>query len=859
MIAASLAVELAGPRLALQCPASRRRPSLVARPTSRCCSPSPNPRPFSHLSSCPPRHPWIHAGTGLSQAKFFHGTATKAAHEAFSEPRLFLGKEEADLLASLQSRYPHVTVPTPVNPFALLKEQISKDQQAAASRTPAKLPQSRDAQADALAGDDARVSPRHQRHFTDALDACRQWDSRRLILHLRHIVALPQADLEQAIAALPYTTVWEFLRSLDPKQFAKDNDPSDGARISVGMWHILNMDQHMDSYGTRKLFKTLLARMLSLVECVQTNGRPLDPEDYVSLFRAYGTCSDIAGAKKLWDHLFGRTLRRPSPVVLNEYIKVRFLVDPMYYGYDKTRIIVTPRNLHRRGYLRFHASLGRLERLRFNRQRRAYRFGLDRSSPDVAMSLSRRIRGTGPITRLFKSWIHRRYALTEEILCDFMKGFARAGSLRFIGMKILPDYFGILTKKDKKTGEITTETVLPNVAKNAKRPRQWTPTARLFQTLVEVYCSNGQLGWAFTLIGFMSREYKIPIPPEAWFELLEWSHVLSSTPVATAWKMAGWYQQIPSKDATELVWNTMSQPPYNVQPGFDQYAILLRAQIARGRFVKADDPIMDKMRTLYDEQCVRYEDAVFAYTAALRDGVRPMTALWIAYQRARFRRQQMWFALSLICKRNLLALRPVTDRPNGVADTRAVVDVPDFVWRNERFVESASTRYRLATGYVHLRDPARPGPISLHVRRIEQPLRIPMKAKGQWTVQIVRPKRWNVLSEHSLAPLKNSRLDPAPLLSGGRDTFRLPKPRNHVQRFAYFKRARQFAAEGRRLEARIQRHLGSESGSQRKSSQLGPEPSRQQKSNRKRGERRRRRRLSMESGHKEEMNSSLEV
>ncbi|KAK8061087.1 hypothetical protein PG997_015308 [Apiospora hydei] len=628
-----------------------------------------------------------------------------------------------------------------------------------------------------------------------------QWDSRRLIIYLRRIVSLPTAELQHVIERLPRNTISEFLQSLDPKRVAPDNDPTDGARISVGMYQLLGLGQHMDSYGTRKLFGRLLVRMNVLVQCAHNAGVVLGAEDYISLFRAYGAISDIGGAKQLWDQAFGAVQRRPGPEVLHEFLKVRFLVDPMYYGFDKVRVAVTPRNLHRRGYLRFHQSVRRLDRLRFNRQQRAFEFGLDRSMP-TAMSLTRRLRGRGPITRLYNSWIAKRNLMTAEVLCSFMIAFARAGSLRFVGLKILPAYFGILTKKDKVTGEITTNSLTPPLSNGVQRPRHkhnfmW-PTARLLNTLVEVFCSNGQMGWALDLLDFISREYQVTIPAETWFELLEWSHVLSSTPVSTAWKMAGWYQQIPVRNATELVWNTMTREPYNVQPGFDQYAVLLRSRIARGQFLRANDAVMAKMRQLYDDQSARYETCVFEYIAAVRDGVTPITAVLGAYQRARFRKQHMWFALSELCKRNLAALRTRT-----LTDARAVRHVPDFLWQNERFVENAAA-YRIATGYVSLLDPARPVRMRLYKGRRGR-LDVPLKVKGTWRLLAVRPRWSHVLSGRGLYEFKNSRLKPLPLLFGALDAVRLPAPQTPGEYYELQKTKRRIAKGARVQRSREQK------------------------------------------------------
>ncbi|KAI0127939.1 mitochondrial ATPase expression-domain-containing protein, partial [Xylariales sp. AK1849] len=502
--------------------------------------------------------------------------------------------------------------------------------------------------------------------------------------------------------ALPRTTFSELLRSLDPTTVGPEHDPTHGAFIGPGMWQVLNMETSVDEWGVKRLYVRLLHRMLVLMRALHRSGQVLNVNDYVPLFRAAGAASDLAAAKSLWEQMreHGVDVWRQSDSY-DEFIKARLLVDPMYYGYDKARTMMKPRNLHRRSGVFLGASLRRLDRLRFNTRRGALRLGLNKHM-EHAEDLARILRKPRPIMRLFYFMRKNGYHINEKILCSIMISFARAGSLRFIQFRILGDYFGIRVTKDRKNPDNIhvapqpPKTTLPKDKTRPLRP-QLRPGERLIRTVIESYCSNGQIAMAFTIVDYISNTFGIPISPHVWSQLLEWTHIMSSKPTSTAWKMAGLQDRVPNTMAIELVWKTMTSAPYNVNPGFDQYSILILSLLNRKSW---DDAIehMNTARAFYDKQCAVYEATAFEYTRALRTAIDPTTSLH-AFQRARFHKQHMWFRMRQWC---VVFLKKY--RPTRLDDFMYRQRIPDFIRDWREFVANPAL-YRTATGYVQLLDP----------------------------------------------------------------------------------------------------------------------------------------------------------
>ncbi|KAJ2986905.1 hypothetical protein NUW58_g4808 [Xylaria curta] len=285
--------------------------------------------------------------------------------------------------------------------------------------------------------------------------------------------------------------------------------------------------------------------------------------------------------------------------------------------------MVTPRNLHRSRLQAHENAVRRLDALRLRVRSRKLRFGLNKEVGHVE-ELMRALRGHHPAVKLFRTVVGTHsFRLDESILCALMVALGRAGSLRFIGTQILEFYFGIKTPHPfppKAEGERA------RVLKFSSEPPRIVPTARLMRAVVETYGSNAEIGVAVQLVEYLSNTYNIPISPDVWQDLLEWTYIMSSPPACTMWEMAGLYVKIPGPQAVEMIWNAMTSPPYNQIPTFKAYDILIRSLIP----LHTDDftPVLSRMReavALYDAQCREYEATAFEGTAV--DG-RIMLLTW---------------------------------------------------------------------------------------------------------------------------------------------------------------------------------------------------------------------------------------
>jgi hypothetical protein len=598
--------------------------------------------------------------------------------------------------------------------------------------------------------------------FEGAMKAMQLRNSQALLNELNKITRVSKHELQEAIATLPRTTFSEFLRCLDPNKIARDNDPTHGVTINPGMWQMLNLGAVIDEWGTRLLYTRLLRQLLILMRALEATNQVLGVNDYVSLLRAAGLASDMTVAKLLWEQMKVHNLSHwRNYGIYQEFIKARFLTDPAYYGFNQKILTMNPRDLHRQGRVMLVASTSRLDRLRKNYRSRMFKFGLNKNVVDYAQDLSRNLRKRLPPTRMFSFIQMKGVRMTEELLCNLMVAFSRAGSLRFIQYRILEDYFGIAVKKDNNTGSIYVDSSKPRQRSTKwpfRPPRPFLmPTARLLDAVVYAYCSNGQLSMAFNIIEFISKRYRIPIDRKVWFDLLEWCHILSTPPTSTAWRIAGLNDRVPSQNAVENIWNTMTMAPHYMKPGFKQYDIFITNRLF---FQKIDEALeyMREARRFYDIQCAKYDATAFEYAAAKRAGL-SCTKQVQAFRRARFLKSYMRQRMNTWCT----LLLEKSFRPQGLHDSLATQGIPELVeaWRD---ILTNPVRYRTASGWISLYDPAEPIEQTIFVR--DHIIHIPRKRQGQWGLKTMIQRQFRLMSKYDLGDLLSARRHPLEIWKG---------------------------------------------------------------------------------------------
>lgn len=602
--------------------------------------------------------------------------------------------------------------------------------------------------------------------FTRALFAMRQGDTRKLLIRLIAVERMTREELQEAAVSIPRTTFSQFFYALDPLRVARDCDPIDDSHTPVGMFKMLDMESTIDYWGVRVLYTQLLQRLLILMRALKDAGHALHLEEFIALIRCAGACSDISGAGALWNEINATpaALAWRHSRVYTEYIKARFLTEPLYTNYQKTTRMVTPRNLHR-SRLRLHSfPVQHLDGLRLVVRRKQLRFGLNKDIGHVE-ELMRALRGQGAALRLFRAvTAQHSFRMDEDLICTLMIALARSGSLRFIGTNILQVYFGIRTPHpfpEEPEGQWA-----QNIRLGPEAPRI-TPTVRFLRAVIETYGSNGEIAVAVQLVEYLSSTYNIHIPPDAWQDLLGWTHIMATPPASTAWAITQWYSKVPSSQAVEMIWNAMTSAPYNYTPTFQNYSVLISSLINQGH----DDltPIISRMReaiALYEEQCREYEAAALDHARHLRDGISVSTAV-SRFERARFKKQRMWYTISVWCRMLLKRM------PFSKVDPVPHPFIPDFVREFRPFLRNP-VRYLTPTGRVSLVDPAIEKHKVIETGFIQQTLRM-KDSWGEWREKRFSQPKIAILSSHSLADFKASKcMDPLNLLAPRPDVFKLP-------------------------------------------------------------------------------------
>ncbi|KAI1497794.1 hypothetical protein F5X99DRAFT_395828 [Biscogniauxia marginata] len=576
-----------------------------------------------------------------------------------------------------------------------------------------------------------------------------------LVHHITKQAFMNDENLEDAIAVLPRTTFTELLRSLDPFRVARECDPTDQVHVSAGMYTMLNLDATIDEWGVRKLYLRLLPALLKLMMALRRSGQAILIEEYTYLLRCAGAASDPVVAKLIWNEMIkDNTTHWRQSDAYAEFVAARFLTIPMYTSYDKVRRMVLPRNLHRSRLLISNRKKRRLDRLRLNLRLHKYRFGLNRSIAH-GEDIMRMLRRQNSARRLFQACIRDGY-ITESTLCAHMIALARSGSLRMIGSRILQDYFGIkMTRLTHDDHKINAEEI-PRIHRLPDHVRV-RPTVRLMRAVVEAYGSNGEISTAFQLIDHISDAHGIPIPPDVWNDLLQWTYIMASPPASTSWAILGWHSKIPSAAAVEMIWNTMTAEPYNLKPGFDQYSILIRNLLGRNLTEKALQFMREAIKRLYNAQCREFEQALFELIQCRRDGI-GSSASSLRYEKAMFHKQRMWYDIHTWCHKLLLTSHNAYPGKPASGPT-----VPDLV-REFRPFFTNPVRYRTPTGFVSLVDPTIETVRFAGRRSVA--MAIPMKHRRTWVHQRINRWRPFVLSTHSLDPKRSSFYATLELLTG---------------------------------------------------------------------------------------------
>lgn len=507
------------------------------------------------------------------------------------------------------------------------------------------------------------------------------------------------AEAVRQAQELPGPTLSEILRCLDPLVSSPYCDAAHGLHISPGQTYFTNAGELLDQFGVRLHHGRLVSAIHTLLAVRATSQRALAPADYEVFLRCAGAALDLPAAKSFWASMADAGLARcRTTKTWTEFIKARFVTEPLYYQYDRARVAVLARDLYSNRSRLPMASLKRLDAMRLSinaRKREPWNRRPDEPSEDLRRILRRR-QGF----RAYKNhWIRALYyghEMDEELLCASMIAFARSSSLHCIKTLILQTYYGLRVHQapDGADVEISGGFELP-----PNSPIR--PTARLLNAIVEALGAMSQIRLATKLVDFIAQRYQVAIPPATWSNLLAWTYLCASKPFRSMRRLCGpWPSTLARPADVRRIWETMTSPRHQVQPSFDDYNLYLKTLIMQRAFGQALDIIRHSILPYYHALCAEHHEAVLEELLHLETAA-PVPRLALRRAQAQLRKDQVHHAISSWFAKLLKTVSQLRAHRDGPL-TRVLI--PQLLQHYADFFPD-QVHYRTAQGAVRLERP----------------------------------------------------------------------------------------------------------------------------------------------------------
>ncbi|KAF4512236.1 hypothetical protein G6O67_001402 [Ophiocordyceps sinensis] len=410
------------------------------------------------------------------------------------------------------------------------------------------------------------------------------------------------------VQQLPATAVSEIVRSLDPV-LNPHLDVAHGLTIGSGETQFTPSRSLVDEFGVRTHHGQVLLGMRALLSARARANLPFAPADYEVMMRCAGAAVDRLAGKRFWTAMTDGGLQnwRTSRTWV-EFLKGRFMTEPLYYQFDRTRAMMLPRDLHSETKPLSLGTVKRLDRIRLGLNALSHHpWNRDpaRLDRDWRRLLRRRV-GYGSYLKHFHRMIGYGYAVDEEFLCASMVAFSRCGRQSAICTLVLEHHYGIRVVRDE---ELFRWNVEGGDSLPADSPIR--PTARLLDAVVDAFGALCNLPLGVSLVQHISLRYNVPIPPETWSNLLRWAYINSSSPYRQMRRAERHRDLRPASIQDSLhVWRAMTSETNNVQPSFDDHCCHAKMLIRVRSFAPAIDTIRDHLVPRYRLLDDEYRKAV---------------------------------------------------------------------------------------------------------------------------------------------------------------------------------------------------------------------------------------------------------
>lgn len=428
---------------------------------------------------------------------------------------------------------------------------------------------------------------------------------------LKWIQTLSSPDARDAmreVQNMSSATFSEILRNLDPAT-NQDLDAAQGVIISQGLAKFSDTGRLVDEFGVRRYHRDVLDGVKLLLSIRRLSEQTLTPADYEILIRIAGTAVDRQAAKEFWTAMVGDGLRDARTAqTWNEFIKARFMTEPEYYQFDRSRVAVLARDLYRNQAPMPMATIKKLDRMRFAinaNMQQPYNRRRDEPGEDIRRLLRHRQDYRGYSSH----WIRAQYyghEMNQDLLCTSLKAFSRSSSLSAIKELILKPYYNIMIDDGDIPG---TYNITGGRKFAANHPLR--PTTGLLNALTDSLGSMAQISLATQLLYHFSVTYDLPVPHNVWSNLLNWTYLNASKPFASMRTISGNY---PSTTITaadvRATWDAMTSAPNNIIPFIDDYHIYLKTLIAQRSFFKALGVLREHIIPHYRSLCDAHDAAL---------------------------------------------------------------------------------------------------------------------------------------------------------------------------------------------------------------------------------------------------------
>ncbi|CAN8096344.1 unnamed protein product [Discula destructiva] len=536
------------------------------------------------------------------------------------------------------------------------------------------------------------------------LAALRQNDTLKLyfcLLDLTRGASLDHAPFCRAVQSIPPTTFSEILRSFDPFHVSQCVDSAPGLPISWGAAIHTPLGELINKWGVKILYVRIFTR-LRLVQRARRqpmfdpgdSSLPIRPllHDYLVLLRCAGATSNITAAKTIWYELAadGYALWKHSELFA-EFVKARYLTEPLYANNDLARFRLQPLDMHRSATVLTRQQVRELSHLRAKLlNKHSHRFGQNVQEIFFAEPLTRLLRKRKPLARLQRRAMLRHMVPGDEsLLCAILKANGRNGQvyasnvlMRFWGINI-SNFRSEIGQREISGGH----DFAPGAAQ--------APTEALLDAVVHCYGNMGEISLASALVDFISRRWNIPVPDNVWSDLLAFARIHSTDPAAREWRIAGMSNKITRPGMVVKIWWQCTQEPHNFQPSMKDYYCLVKSILRPMAPLTRSLDALRQLTPLYHQTVRQMQDAWAELILTTQQGVSNHAA-YRRYRMLQASKHYIWHCFHYTSRQIFHSLKPA-----HVQDHNAVRLMPDIVAELGPFM-TKTIQYRIATGVVDL-------------------------------------------------------------------------------------------------------------------------------------------------------------